>query len=206
MAPSALSEAVTRADADPTIGLCGSTLVYYHDRGSVQAFGGARFNRCTGRSRHVGAFASTESIPADPQRTEQAMSYVIGAAMLVRREYIEQVGMMQDDYFLYYEEIDWATRGKSQFRLGYAPASIVYHKEGASIGTTASGGSALSMYFLFRNRIRFTARFHAWMLPMVVVTCCWDVFKLLAKGRMTAANAALRGMLMRPRTAVSTRA
>ncbi len=196
--PDALATVVAHAEADTRIGLCGSTLIYYHDRFVVQAFGGAVFNKGTGRARHLGAFAPLTAIPVDPVAIESSLSYVAGAAMLVRREYIEQVGLMQDDYFLYFEEIDWATRGRGRFRLGYAPRSWVYHKEGASIGTAPSGGSPLSVYYLFRNRLRFTKRFYPLRLFTVVPACIWDIVKLALRGRSHQAVAALRGMLLLP--------
>lgn len=194
VAPEALARVVARAESDPSIGLCGSTLIYHHDRQMVQAFGGANYNRFSGKSRHMGAFAPLSAIPTDPAKIESAMSYVVGAAMLVRREYLEQIGLMEEGYFLYCEEIDWATRGKDKFRLGYAPNSYVFHKEGASIGTAASGGSALSTYYLFRSRVRFTARFYPVLLVPVVISCVWDICKLMVKRKFGLAQAAWRGL------------
>lgn len=188
-----LGNVLAHAQTDATIGLCGSTLVYHHDQKMVQALGGATFNRFTGRSKHIGAFLPLSEVPNKPADIERAMSYVIGAAMLVRRTYLEQVGLMQEDYFLYYEEIDWCTRGRGKFRLGYAPNSLVFHKEGASIGTAASGGSALSTYYLFRSRVRFTARFYPGLLAPVLTACAWDIFKLVVKRKFMLAQSALRG-------------
>lgn len=192
--PDSLVHAVRHANADPAIGLCGSTLVYYHNRGQMQALGGARYSRVTGRSAHVGAFRSSSDLPNDATRIEKQLSYVVGAAMLASRAFIEQVGYMREDYFLYYEEIDWATRGKA-FRLGYAPRSRVYHKEGASIGTAASGGSALSCYYLYRNRLRFTWRYHRGYVPTVLAAMALDMAKLLYRRRWPQLGAALRGTL-----------
>jgi GT2 family glycosyltransferase len=200
VAPDALSKVIARAEVDPNIGLCGSTLVYYHDQQLVQAWGGARYNRFTGRSKHIGAFAALRDTPSDPGPIEEQMSYVVGAAMLVRRGYLEQVGLMQDDYFLYYEEIDWCTRRRNMFRLGYAQDSLVFHKEGASIGTDASGGSVLSVYYLYRSRVRFTARFYPGLLVFVLSACAWDIFKMLVKRKFTLARAALRGTAQMART------
>lgn len=199
VAPDALARVVARTESDPSIGLCGSTLIYHHDQQMVQAFGGAIYNRFSGKSRHIGAFAPLSAVPTDPAETEKTMSYVVGAAMLVRRAYLEQVGLMEEGYFLYYEEIDWSTRGKGKFRLGYAPNSYVFHKEGASIGTAASGGSALSTYYLFRSRVRFTARFYPVLLVPVLSTCAWDIFKLLVKRKFALAQAAWRGIAQLPR-------
>jgi hypothetical protein len=192
--PDALGRAVERMRADPAIGLCGSTLIYFDEPEKVQALGGACYSRWTGRSRHVGAFGPRSEVPADGAALEPGFSYVVGAAMLASRAFLEQVGLMREDYFLYYEEIDWATRGAGRFRLGYAPASVVLHKEGASIGTSASGGSPLSLYFLYRNRLRFSWRFHRAFIVTVVSSCLLDIARLAARGRWPQVRAALRGV------------
>lgn len=196
---SALAAALQRMNDDPKIGICGSTVVYAGGRNVVQAFGGAIYKKWKGASSHIGAFASVSSIPSNPSEIEISLDYVLGAAMLVRREFIEAVGLMSEDYFLYYEEIDWATRGAGRFRLGYAPGSIVWHKEGASIGTAASGGSPLSMYYLYRSRLRFTAKHHPWCLPTVTFWCGVDVLKLLLRRRWPQALAAMQGVAQWPR-------
>lgn len=190
-----LPAAVARMEADDSIGICGSTLVYYHDRDSIQAFGGAVYSRWTGRSRHLGAFARRTEVPRDPSEVEAQMSYVVGASMLVRREFIERVGYMREDYFLYCEEIDWASRGRENFRLGYAPESIVWHKEGATIGTSAGGGSPLSLFYLFRNRMRYAWRFHRLYVPSVLYFCLLDVAKLMVRRRWPQVRAAMRGVM-----------
>jgi len=196
--PDSLIEALCKMERDSSIGMCGSSLVYWHDQSLVQAYGGARYNRMSGRAQHLGAFAPVDSIPVKAASVEAELSYVCGAAMLVRRSFIETVGYMHEDYFLYYEEIDWATRGQGHFRLGYAPRSIVYHKEGASIGTDASGGSALSVYYLFRNRMHFTRRFYPRWTGAVLVACICDVITFLLKGHIMRARAAMQGIISRP--------
>ncbi|MFN7197106.1 MAG: glycosyltransferase family 2 protein, partial [Hylemonella sp.] len=198
--PDALQRALDRMAANPAIGLCGSTLLYFDEPQMVQAFGGAIYSRWSGRSRHVGAFKTLADVPADGRAVEPQFSYVVGAAMLASRAFLERVGLMREDYFLYCEEIDWATRGEAaNFRLGYAPSSVVLHKEGASIGTAASGGSPLSLYYLFRNRLRFAWRFHRLFMPTVLFFCLLDVAKLLLRARWPQARAAMRGLLQLPR-------
>lgn len=197
--PDALGHAVQRMQADTGLGLCGSTLVYFDEPDKVQALGGATYSRWSGRSRHVGAFLPRSEVPGDGAAVEAQFSYVVGAAMLVSRAFLEQVGLMQEDYFLYYEEIDWATRGAGRFRLGYAPGSVVLHKEGASIGTAASGGSPLSVYFLYRARLRFCWRFHRPFVLSVICASLLDVAKLARRRRWPQVVAALRGLTQRPR-------
>ncbi len=201
VAPDALAQALARMAAQPEIGLCGSTLVYAHDRQTVQAWGGSAYARWTGRTRHLGALGRLADVPADPSATEAAMACVVGAAMLARREWLETVGLLTEDYFLFFEEMDWAARAARlpgpapRWRLGWAPRSVVFHQEGASIGTAAAGGSPLSLYYLYRNRLRFAWRFHRAFVPTVSAFTLWDVFKLAARARWPQAGAALRGTL-----------
>lgn len=51
--------------------------------------------------------------------------YTVGASMLVLRDFLEKVGLLDESYFLYYEENDWARRGKQHFQIGMAVKSIV---------------------------------------------------------------------------------
>lgn len=152
---------LARMRQDPAVGLCGSRLIYHHDRSLVQARGGAVYHPRLGVGTHIGVHEPVEA-PEDVAQIEASMDYVVGASMVASRRFIETVGLMTEDYFLYFEELDWATRGKANgFRLAYAPGSVVFHKEGATIGSCHSGnGSALSMRFLFRNRLLFTKRFY----------------------------------------------
>lgn len=200
VAPAALQQALLRMSAGAEIGICGSTLVYEHDRDTVQAFGGSGYAEWSGRTWHLGALSTLAEVPADPTAVEERMACVVGAAMLVRRELLETVGLLTEDYFLYFEEIDWAQRAAGRFRLGYAPGSVVFHKEGASIGTASGGGSPLSVYYLFRNRVRFAWRFHRGYLATVLGTTLLDVAKLALRARWPQARAALRGTLQLART------
>ena len=210
VAPDALAQALARLEARSDLGLCGSTLVYAHDRQTVQAWGGSAYSRWSGRTRHLGAHSLLAQLPTDPTPVETQMACVVGAAMLVRREWLESVGLLGEGYFLYFEEIDWAMRAARAvraegaarpWRLAWAPRSIVFHKEGASIGTAAGGGgSALSAYYLFRNRVRFAWRFNRLRLPTVLAFTLLDVAKLAARSRWPQARAALRGTLQLART------
>lgn len=200
VAPAALQQALLRMSAGAEIGICGSTLVYEHDRDTVQAFGGSGYAEWSGRTWHLGALSTLAEVPADPAAIEERMACVVGAAMLVRRELLETVGLLTEDYFLYFEEIDWAQRAAGRFRLGYAPGSVVFHKEGASIGTAFRGGSPLSVYYLFRNRVRFAWRFHRVHLVTVLGATLLDVAKLALRARWPQARAALLGTLQLTRT------
>lgn len=195
----ALTEVVNRSVADPEIGICGSTLIYFHRREMIQALGGARYSTWRARSAAIGAFSSVADIPASPGEVENHLAYVVGAAMLVSKKLLDQVGLMDESYFLYSEEHDWAHRAALKgFHLGFAPRSHVYHKHGATIGTSSSGGSELSLFYLYRNKLLFAARHHPWTLPIALPSLVWDGLKLMLKGYPKKAFALWKGLAAAP--------
>jgi GT2 family glycosyltransferase len=164
---------VERMQQDGQIGLCGSTLIYFDHRDMVQAWGGASYDARTGTGVHLGVGQSPAKLPQAAE-VEARMSYVVGASMFVSRAFLQQVGLMNEDYFLYYEEIDWVARAQGRFKLAWAPDSRVFHKEGASIGSShLHRPSDLSLRYLYRNRLLFTRRHHTRQL--------WSVRKRLLR-------------------------
>ncbi len=134
-APKALTRLVERMQADGRTGVCGSTLLHVAQPDRVQALGGGTLNRWLVTPRPIkGNAAFLPPREAEQKSVEDSMDYVAGASMLVSRAWLETVGLMDERFFLYFEEIDWALRGRGRFSLGYAPGSLVYHREGASIG------------------------------------------------------------------------
>ena len=82
--------------------------------------------------------------------TPHPTPYLHGAAMLVKREVIEKVGLMPEIFFLYYEELDWSTHiTRAGYELWYEPRCTVFHKESQSTGQL----SKLRTYNLTRNRL-----------------------------------------------------
>ena len=153
-----LTALLQRMLTDPSIGMCGSTLIYFHHPEQIQALGGSSFDPRTGIGQHLGLGCPTSQLP-EPSVIEARMDYVVGASMMVSREFLLQVGLMCEDYFLYFEEMDWAMRATGRFRLGWAPDSLVWHKEGGSIGSDHRlRPSATSLRYIYRNRLRFAAR------------------------------------------------
>lgn len=156
VAADALDALLERAAQRPDAGMVGSTLLYYWFPDRVQAMGGASFDVSRGVAAHLGAGVPRGAIPADPAALEACTDYVVGASILASRAFVERVGLMCEDYFLYFEEIDWAVRGREGFALAYAPASVVFHKVG---GSSRRQASRTSLRYLYRNRLRFMGRF-----------------------------------------------
>jgi hypothetical protein len=198
----ALSRLVERCEQRAGVGMCGSTLRYYYQPQRIQAQGGCAYNAWTARMREIGLGADASST-LDAALVESRIHYVSGASMLVRRALLESVGLMNEEYFLYFEEIDWATRARGTFGLAYAPGSLVFHKDGGSTGTQGGVGntngaqrrtaSPLSEFYTARNRILFTFRHHRIALPAVMAALAASGLQRLLRGRWRNFMALLRG-------------
>jgi len=148
-------------------GIIGSKLLYYNKPDTIQAVGGVYY-RSLAYSRHIGS-GQIDHGQFDTEYLK--MDYVVGASMFVSKDFIDDVGMMSDEYFIYYEETDWITRGRRKgWEIGYAYKSRVYHKEGASVGANKQKKtkSDFAVYYFFRNAIKFTKRYYPFFLISVI--------------------------------------
>lgn len=183
--PDALTHLVQRIQADPKVGMCGSTLVYYHSRNTIQAYAGGNYNYLLGTTKQLGQ-GKPRSRVVDVDAVEDSLDYVEASSLLVSRQFLEEVGLMCEDYFLYYEEIDWVTRAGGRYRLAYAPDSVVYHKEGASIGGSnyAVGEKSWTAdYYSIRNRILITKRFFPYALITVYLSLLVVILNRVRRGQ-----------------------
>ena len=120
--------------------------------------------------------------------------------MVASRQFVKTTGLMSEDYFLYYEEVDWAFRRKD-FKLIHAPQAVVRHHGGTSIGSAGIGrkqGSALSNFFNYRNRIRFMRKYYPGYLFTAYLYSGLKVIKLILQGYLAEAHGAARGLLNMP--------
>jgi len=191
--PDAMRRMVERLSEEPQAGLCSSTLLHYHDPGRVQALGGGWYCSWLGLAWHLGRLGRWPQ-KVDRDQVERRMSYPVGASMMVTGRFLKEVGLMCEDYFLYFEELDWVLRARGRFCMVYAPESIVYHKVGGSIGTSSNPGrkSLACDYWNARNRIFFTRRFFPWALPTVYLALFGTLLTRIALGRWDRVRMLLR--------------
>jgi len=108
---------------------------------------------------------------------EKEVDFATGSSMLIRCDVLRQVGILDDKYFLYYEENDLCQRIKKVgWKLIYAPKSVVWHKVGQATGI----GSPLADYYIARNRLLFGMRWTPWRTKFALVR---ESVKLLFIGR-----------------------
>lgn len=164
--------------------------ILYHGTDLIHADGG-RVSRWTGTCASINRKAPAGAAAPDPA----AIDYVIGANMVVSRDFLAAVGPMHEDYFLYYEEVDWAIR-RGALPLAYAEGAPVWHHGGTAIGTGRPDErpSAFSNYFNYRNRMRFMRRFHPWRLPVAYLANLARIAASLRRDDAARTLAALRGL------------
>jgi hypothetical protein len=105
-------------------GLIGSKILNFDLPHDIQSLYGT-FNKFSGRTKTIKNLNSKNHI-----------SYPIGASLFLSSEIIKKVGFLNEDYFLYHEEIDYSTRVlNSNYKIGVCLDSVVYHKQGASTGS-----------------------------------------------------------------------
>ena len=178
--PEALAACVARLERGDCEAV-GATI--YLSSGRVQAYGG-HWQMLLGRAVTLGSGMPLGS-PVDADNIERRQSFISGACMLVSRRFLETVGPMREDYFLYCEEVEWCLRGsRLGMRLGFAPQALIRHEAGA---TTGSGERFARMprtpdYLNERNKILLTRDLSPALVPVMAV-CALLMLTLRFGGR-----------------------
>lgn len=152
---------VQTLEQHPQVGMVSPKILYYDQPDMLQYAGYTDINYFTARNACIGQY---ETDNGQYDQLEGATGFAHGAAMMVKREAINKAGRMAENFFLYYEELDWCSRIK---RAGYEiwvnMKACIYHRESISVGKQ----SALKEYFMNRNRILFIRRNAPWWKAIV---------------------------------------
>ncbi len=144
VAPGFLEPLVGALDADPRIGIA-TPKIYFHGQDRVIWACGARLNSWIGRSVHVGVYRPDRGQYDRLRRVDR----VTGCAMLVRRDFVDRVGLLDDRFFAYGEDVDWCLRGRRHgYRMAFVPDSIVWHRGHRTAGRL---GRPFIRYLKYRN-------------------------------------------------------
>jgi GT2 family glycosyltransferase len=194
-APAAFASATC---PEPGFSLMGGRILYSDEPEIIQIDGGT-INRFTGVTGNLGLGQQT-AVTAAPQPNQ--LAFISGASMVASRQFYKAAGPMTEDYFLYYEEVDWAQR-RGALPLVYCQNAVVYHRAGTAIGSATLGrpASPFSLYFKHRGRIRFVRRHFPMSLPVALAYSFAKAVQLMAKGYMTEAATVLRASLGLPPSA-----
>jgi GT2 family glycosyltransferase len=150
--PDFLAPLLVALDSRPDIGVVTPLVAERSDDGGrVWALGSTVDQGTAAVSRnHAGE-------PAASWREQPSFDVDVasGAAMLIKREVFERAGLMDEDFFLYFEEVDWSLAvRRAGCHILAVPASVVWHKVSATLGAT----SPVVDYYMLRNHLRLIGR------------------------------------------------
>ena len=167
---SAALSALIHRQREGNYGIVGSRLVFVAN-GLVQTWGGIEWIPWLSRGRNIGFKESQDTKPIVEQ-IEDRIGFISGASMYVTRAYIDTVGVMDDDFFVFCEDVDWCLR-RGKFKLGYAHNSIIHHVHGSASGSSVNkmNRSRFNIYLTERNRVLLARKlYRPWWMLLAFVT------------------------------------
>lgn len=179
---------------DKNVGLVGCLQLFYHDPTLIQCLYG-KYDKRTGLPHQLG---ENEKLSLPVVINQADIHYLSGACLLTHNSVLEKVGLLSEDYFLFYEELDIAYRMKSAgYTLLFCNETSILHKHGASIDGKSNKGSEaspLGNYHHFRSKFIFAKKHHRNMLPLYVAISGLQFCNRLLKGKFKNAGALVKGV------------
>ena len=130
----ALSSLVREAEIHERAGIVGSVIRYYDNPSYIQTIGGGKFYPWLGVAKLHGKkwHISTLNVRHTRQITKN-INYIMGASLLIKKDTLGQIGLFDENFFLFTEEVDLAYRAvNAGWTIAVAMDSVIYHKESAS--------------------------------------------------------------------------
>ena len=184
---------IARLESSPKIGMVCPKIRFNWGNHRIQYAGYTPLSKITLRNKSIG-FGEEDCGQYD---IAHSTPYAHGAAMMVKREVIEKVGMMPECYFLYYEELDWSMMiRRAEYEIWYEPACTIFHKESQTTGQQ----SPLKTYYITRNRFLFALRNinrgerYLTYIYLICIVAVRDILKYLYKGQINMAKAVMKGI------------
>ena len=142
---------IDRLESSPKIGVVCPKILFAWGNNPIQFTGYTPLSKITVRNQSIG-FGEKDSGQYD---VPHSTPYAHGAAMMLKREVLDKVGLMPECYFLYYEELDWSMMiTRTGYDIWYEPACTIFHKESQTTGQN----SPLRTYYITRNRLLLVKR------------------------------------------------
>lgn len=172
VAPDLLDHLIGAIDHDPRIGIVGP-LIFYHRQPDVIWSAGGTIDWRNGTTamrgldqRDVGQFDRMADV-----------DFVTGCALLIRRSAIECAGLLDERFFMYYEETEWCVRvARHGYRIVFVPRARLWHK----IAPEQQHVSPRIVYYMTRNRLLFLRLTHATPLAWLRAILLQDARTILS--------------------------
>ncbi|HEX9016042.1 MAG TPA: glycosyltransferase family 2 protein [Chloroflexota bacterium] len=169
VAPNLVRSLIDVSERDPGIGIVGPKILYYQPDDLIWSAGGLIDH--LGRSSHL----HFDEVDSGVDQRPRDVDYVTGCALLIRRSVIEKVGVLDERFFMYYEEAEWCARVRAAgYRVVYVPEARMWHK----IQQSARNNSRQYLYLMTRNRLLYLRCTHA--SAAKTTAACLDVLRTSA--------------------------
>ena len=185
---------IDRLESSPAIGIVCPKIRFAWGTNPIQYAGYTPLSKVTVRNKAIGFGEEDQGQYENAHPTP----YAHGAAMLIKREALEKVGLMPECYFLYYEELDWSMMfTHAGYQIWYEPKCEIYHKESQATGQN----SPLRTYYITRNRLLLVKRnypnIYKWLALCYLLCMAFpkDLIKYAIHGHWNLLTAASRGVL-----------
>ena len=137
---------VDYAEADPEIGILGPKIYYHREANIIWSAGGT-----LGPTGEPGHLRVGETDDGSPESVRD-VDYVTGCAILIKRRVVERIGLLDERFFIYFEEAEWCARARrAGFRVVYVPEARMWHK----IEMGERRYSRRYTYLMARNRLLY---------------------------------------------------
>lgn len=184
---------IDRLESSSDIGIACPKIRFAWGTHPLQYAGYTPLSKVTVRNRAIGFGEEDQGQYEDAHPTP----YAHGAAMLIKREAIEKVGLMPECYFLYYEELDWSMMfTRADYQIWYDPGCTIYHKESQATGQN----SPLRTYYITRNRLLLVRRnyvgINKWLAYsyLMAIVVPKDMLRYAIHGEWSLLSATSRGV------------
>ena len=189
-----LQQLINRLESDKKIGMVCPKIRFSWANNPIQYAGYTPLSHITLRNKAIGYGEEDNG----QYNIAHPTPYAHGAAMMVKREAIENAGVMPECYFLYYEELDWSLMiRRAGYQIWYEPACTIYHKESQTTGQD----SKFRTFYITRNRLLFAKRnlqgankylSYSYLILLVAFK---DIIKQSLRGRLDLVQATIHGIL-----------
>lgn len=180
--------------SNPKIGLLSPLIFYDDDKSIIQYAGYTPLNYLTARNSQIGQFKKNTG---QYDNVSYETSFCHGAAVMCRREDLLKAGQMDENYFLYYEELDWCEKFKRIGKtINFTGKTCVFHKESLAVGKE----SKIKTYFITRNRMLFIRKNTSFSTTLLfsfyyfLVACPKMIFIYLKNGRKDLASCVIKAL------------
>jgi hypothetical protein len=145
-----LNHLVEVSESDPDVGITGPTMLYF-DEPDVIWCAGNHIDWRTGNTIRISDAEHITKVEGSPPRH---VDFITSCAVCIKRAVFDEIGLIDERFFIYYDETDWFTRARSAGWCAiYVPQAKMWHKVSASMGES----SPRTDYYMVRNRFLFLA-------------------------------------------------